>query len=275
MQYEGLVGIVGVGHMGGACARAWLTKSLLLPEQLVLIERDAIKVNDLRGVRGWNVVTEQAKIRECELVFLATKPQDFAAAAVQLRQLMRPGQTIVSFLAGVPLADLATALGEGPTFVRVMPNINSTILAGMSVWFQGPGVPPPHAEVIERLLQGIGVALEVTSEGLIDAATAVSASGPGYIFYLIEHMVRAAEQLGFSREEADVLVAQTVAGSIAMWRESKLEPEELRAMVTSRGGTTAAALEVFERGYLGKILQAGMRRADERCRELAELAKSK
>ncbi len=267
--FAGKVGLIGVGNMGGACARAWLSKGLLTAEQMVLVERDGVKVRDLESSLGWKVRTNADLIRDCVIVFLAMKPQDLAGAAATIRPFLREGQTVVSLLAGIPIVKLAELLGSGPRYVRVMPNINSTILAGMSVWCRGSAVEESHAGAIARLLEGVGGALEVGNEALIDAATAVSASGPGYIFYIIEHMVAAAEQLGFSRAEADILVAQTIAGSVAMWRESKLEPEELRAMVTSKGGTTAAAIEVFEKGYLGKILKAGIVRADERCRELA------
>lgn len=268
-KFEGKVAIVGVGNMGGACARAWLSKGIVAASQLVLIERDEVTARDLRNSLGWNVRTKPEELGDCAIVFLAMKPQDLGSTAVTLRPLLKAGQTVVSFLAGIPVAKLSELLGTTLRFVRVMPNINSTILAGMSVWCRGPGVEDAEAKVIAQLLDGIGDTLEVRSEALIDAATAVSASGPGYIFYIIEHLVAAAEQLGFSRAEADRLVAQTIAGSVEMWRESKLEPEELRAMVTSKGGTTAAAIEVFEKGYLGKVLRAGIRRADERCRELA------
>jgi pyrroline-5-carboxylate reductase len=274
-NFSGKVGIIGVGNMGGACARAWLAQGRLPPERLVLVERDELKAHDLRSTLGWEIDGNERAIGGCAIVFLAMKPQDLAGAAAGLREHLHSGQTVVSLLAGVPFSTLRALLGDEPRFVRVMPNINAAIRAGMSVWCRGPGVDSVHAVMIGNLLEGIGGALEVKEEALIDAATAVSASGPGYIFYIIEHMVGAAEKLGFSRAEADELVAQTIAGSVAMWRESKLEPEELRAMVTSKGGTTAAAVEVFERGYLGKILKAGIARADERCRELAELAKVK
>lgn len=267
-EFEGKVAVVGVGNMGGACARAWLSKGVVAADQLVLVERDEGKAEDLRRALGWNVRTSAAELGDCAFVFLAMKPQDLGAAAATLRPVLHGGQAVVSFLAGVPLSTLAELLGAAPHFVRVMPNINSRILAGMSVWCRGLGVKDAQAKVIAQLLDGIGDALEVRSEALIDSATAVSASGPGYIFYMIEHLVAAAEQLGFSRGEADRLVAQTIAGSVEMWRESNLEPEELRAMVTSKGGTTAAAIAVFEKGHLGAVLRAGVLRADERCREL-------
>jgi pyrroline-5-carboxylate reductase len=167
------------------------------------------------------------------------------------------------------VARLAELLGPSHGYVRAMPNINAAVFAGMTVWYAESTVPPPHCTIVERLLGGIGALLRVEKEALIDAATAVSASGPGYVFYIIEHMVRAAERLGFGPPAAHQLVAETLAGSVAMWRASPLTPPELRALVTSKGGTTAAAIEVFEKGSLGEILEAGIVRADERCRELA------
>ena len=263
------VGLIGVGNMGGACARAWLSKKIVPAADLVLVERDGVKVGELTGTLGVAVDVNADRIASCDLVFLAFKPQDFAGSAAALRPHLRSGQVVISLLAGTTITQLQRELGSVQEVVRVMPNINSTIGRGVSVCFAGPGVTAEQQGAIVRLLNGVGTAFFVHDEALIDAATAVSASGPGYIFYIIEHMVGAAESLGFNRAEADKLVAETIAGSIAMWQESKLEPEELRAMVTSKGGTTAAAIEVFERGYLGKILKAGILRADERCRELA------
>jgi len=263
------IGIIGVGNLGSACVRAWLTKGLIAAEDLVLVERDATRCAALSSAHACAVSSDPASVRDCTIIFLAIKPQDLGAAVAPLRGHLATGSTVVSLLAGMPLARLTDYFGPNRGYVRAMPNINATVFAGMTVWCAGAAATPTHCGVVERLLGGIGAVLRVENEALIDAATAVSASGPGYVFYIIEHMIQASERLGFTPDQAHQLVAETLAGSVAMWRASPLTPVELRALVTSKGGTTAAAIEVFERGSLGQILEAGMIRADERCRELA------
>ena len=154
--------------------------------------------------------------------------------------------------------------------VRVMPNIPAQVGEGMNVYYAEPGVTPVQLAAVEALLKASGEAMAVRSEDAIDAATAVSGSGPAYVFYMAEHWMKQAESLGFTAEEAARLVQQTLLGATVLWKEVKLPVATLRQQVTSKGGTTAAALESFENRAVGASLREGIEKAYRRAKELAK-----
>ncbi len=264
------VALIGGGNMGFAFAQSIISKKVINPGSLVIAEREAEKRELIQRATGC-LVTEAPNelIRNCSIIVLAVKPQDFHSAAQALHTWIQHDQVILSFMAGVTLERLSNELGSPPYLVRSMPNLPFQIGIGMTVYITSPDLPDDRRSDAEILLNACGDSLQVFNEDLLNSATAVSGSGPGYVFYLIEQFLKSAAALGFSKEESKLLVEKTLRGSIELWSKSEHSANELRAMVTSRGGTTAAAVEVFEAGRLGEVFQHGLTRARDRSRELS------
>ena len=262
--------IIGGGNMGSIFAQALCGKKMLAPEDLLFVEAREERCEELRRTFGCRAfVRPDESLAECEVVILAVKPQDASCACAKMSSYIRSAQIVLSIMAGITLQQLAGWLPSAAALVRCMPNLPTKIGEGVSVFFPSPRVAPQQKTKIQEILECLGLALPVSEESLIDAATAVSGSGPGYLFYIIENYAAAAEKLGFSAEQAKNLIYQTIRGSIEMWRAGSLAPAELRAMITSKGGTTAAAVSRFEEGKLGQVLQIGIHAAFSRAKELA------
>lgn len=261
---------IGGGAMGFALARAALARKLIGPQELLVIDRDEKQCQRAKAELGaLTALTVDASLREYDLVVLAVKPQDAFSACHPLQGLLQERQLLISIMAGITREQLKNLLSGHAKIVRAMPNLPAQVSCGMTVFCPSSELTPEDLQNSENLFSAVGAALRVDDEALLDAATAVSGSGPGYVFYFVEHMITAAQRLGFSPAEAQLLVSQTLRGALELWRSSGKTPAELRGMVTSKGGTTYAALEVFASGRLGEVLEQGILRATERSRELS------
>jgi len=173
---------------------------------------------------------------------------------------------VISVLAGVPVSKLQEALGEGPTIVRVMPNLPALIGQGMSVVASDCG-EPSQIELVKSILETVGEVV-VLPEKHLDATTALSGSGPGYVYLFIEALAEAGETVGLPREAARKMAERTFIGACRLLETSSEPPEELRRRVTSPGGTTEAGLMAFEELGLRDIFKAALERSTERAAEL-------
>lgn len=258
---------VGGGNMGRALAAALIRQGVSKPANVLVIDPDET-ARELSGRLGCAVAeAPDARVADAPVVLLAVKPQQAPAAMAAVKPRLSDGQVVVSIMAGVTMKALQDGL-EHSAVVRVMPNTPAQVGLGMNVYHAAPAVTARQLEAVESLLSASGEVLAVKSEDAIDAATAVSGSGPAYVFYVAEHWMQAARKLGFTEEEAAQLVQQTLVGATALWKNQNVPPATLREQVTSKGGTTAAALEVFRSRGLGEALEAGVARAYERAREL-------
>lgn len=263
------LGIVGGGNMGAAYAQALLQRG-------VIESRADIAIVESREERRLELVNNldlpssasYEGLRRSDVILLATKPQDFSCAARELVPLLRPEQLVLSIMAGVTLGAIGAELGGHARLVRAMPNTPVQIGRGMTVYACPEGSDAVALQLAEKVLSATGACLRLQREDLLNAATAVSGSGPAYVFFFIEHMLRAARELGFSQQEADLMVGETLAGALELWRQSGKRPEELRGMVTSKGGTTEAALRVLIEREFGEILVSALKRAEARSKEL-------
>ena len=204
-----------------------------------------------------------------QLVILAIKPQHAKEALRGLASYMRD-QLFLSIMAGVPMRALASLLGT-KKIVRSMPNMPAQIGEGMTVWCAATGVSEAEKQSARAVLRLLGREIEVRDEIMIDAATALSGSGPAYVFDFAAHLIAAARELGFSAETAKLLVAQTLKGSAQLLMESPEDAAALRQKVTSKGGTTEAAFEVLDKKDFGAAFSEALRRAHERAKALARL----
>ncbi len=204
-----------------------------------------------------------------DLVVLAIKPQTLPYVAPELKEVLSEGNTVVSIIAGATIKTLTGGLGHA-SIIRVMPNTPAQIGEGMSVWTATNSVSKENRDGTGALLRTLGKEVYVPDEKLIDMATAVSASGPAYVFLFIEAMIDAAVYLGMARDMARTLVLQTVLGSTRLVEETGRHPAELKDMVTSPGGTTIEALKAFEDGGFRATVFNAVNAAYEKSKALGE-----
>ena len=224
----------------------------------------------LRDKYGVDTKTSNAEaIAGADVVVLAIKPQTLPQAMPDLAGKLKPSQLVLSIIAGAKMATLAAGL-KHDRIVRVMPNTPAQIGEGMSVWTATPKVTGRQRQMAARILKRIGNEIFVTDERLLDAVTAVSGSGPAYFFLFVESLIDAAVEIGLDRDMARVMVLQTMLGSGHLIQKSGRTPAELREMVTSKGGTTAAALAVFEQGDFRGLVKRAIAAAHRRSRELGQ-----
>jgi len=204
-----------------------------------------------------------------KIVMLCTKPQMMGGAVTSLKAVLQTSQLIVSIAAGLSTGFIARELSEARAWriVRVMPNTPMLYGTGATAICKGQHASDYVLSRVRGIFQSASKVIEV-EEPLMDAVTAVSGSGPAYFFYLVENMIAAAVELGLSPEQAKALVVQTATGAAKMLSASTDSAAELRAKVTSPGGTTQAALEVFHKAELGTIVQRAIAAAEQRGREL-------
>lgn len=224
-----------------------------------LAERHGIQVTD----------DNRDAAHRADIVVFALKPQSLPKVLPTLRGALRPGDLVVSIIAGATIATFRDTLGHG-AIVRAMPNTPAQIAEGTTVWTGTEAVTDLQREQVRGLLGALGHDHYMADEKYLDMATALSGTGPAYCFLLLEAMVDAGVHLGFPRRVAEELVLQTMLGSTLFAMQSGKHLAELRNMVTSPGGTTAAALRALERGGLRTVLSDGIWAAYERARDLGK-----
>lgn len=203
------------------------------------------------------------------VVLLCVKPQRINGVLKELRGVVKPTHLVVSIIAGARIEKLSEELAD-ELIVRAMPNTPSQIGKGMTVWTCSASVGDQHREMVRKMLSALGSELHVETENMIDMATSLSATGPTYIFMVMEAMTDAGVHLGFSREVSKELVQQTMLGSVLFAMESHKHPAELRNMVTSPGGTSAEAIYQMEKGSLRTVLSKAIHAAYKRSVELGK-----
>ena len=259
------VAIVGGGVMGEAILAGAIDRGVLAPADVTVVELIAERRETLAARHGVATTAEAGgALAEADLALLAIKPQELHTLAGRLRE----EALLLSIMAGVRIATLAARFGGHERIVRAMPNTPAAINAGMSVWTATAPVGEAQRETVRGLLGAIGRELFVADEGKLDMATALSGSGPAYVFLFIEALIDAGVAIGLSAEEAEAMTMQTLAGSAAYAQVSEFPPEVLRERVTSKGGTTAAGLHELDRGEVRALIAACVRAACERSREL-------
>lgn len=274
---------VGCGVMAEAIIAGLLRRELVPAAQIVGSHPRAARREELYakyGVRIFEsnreaVLAAAATEREGEarsgtsLVILAVKPQRLGKVLQELKGSLHPGQLLVSIVAGTTSNKIADELGH-PAVVRTMPNTPSQIGQGMTAWTGTAAVSETQERAVCAMLEALGKTMRVENERQIDMATALSATGPTYIFLVMEALVDAGVHMGFSRHAAQELVQQMMLGSVMFAMESHKHPAELRNMVTSPGGTSAEAIYQMEKGGLRTVLSKAVWAAYQRAEALGE-----
>jgi pyrroline-5-carboxylate reductase len=267
---ERSIATVGSGVMAEAIIAGLLRGRLVSPGQVVASHPRAERRDALESRHGIRTVdSNAAAIEGADIVLLAIKPQMLARVGRELRGALRPGQLVISILAGATTRALTGHLAHAAV-VRSMPNTPAQLGRGMTVWYATPDTTPDQRAQAAALLGALGVEIEVDDEKLVAMATAVSGTGPTYVFLVMEALIDAAVHLGFARHVAHDLVVETLEGSTLFAKQSGMHPAELRNMVTSPGGTSAAALHQLESGRLRTVLSDAVWAAYKRTVELGE-----
>jgi pyrroline-5-carboxylate reductase len=261
--------LAGAGKMGAAMLQGWLDRGLPADSVVVMEPSPSPELLYLQSERGFALNSAERKAPD--LLVLAVKPQMLLAAAPSLQSLGGPDTLVVSVIAGKTIADLAARFPEPRAFVRVMPNTPAAVGRGAAAGAANPAVTATQRGWTETLMRAVGVFEWVEDEGLIDAVTALSGSGPAYAFALAEAMAKAGEAIGLPPDLAMRLARATVEGAgELMFREPTLSAARLRENVTSPGGTTAAALAVLKApDGLDALMVRAVQAARDRASELS------
>lgn len=269
LPLPGPIVLIGAGNMGGAMALGWI-RSGIAASSIIACDPNPPEAMKSRFVEaGINIVPAAPGNIEAGVIFVAVKPQVMEAVLPAYRSLIGPETTVISIAAGKPLAFLGAQLGDA-AMVRAMPNTPAMIGRGVTGAFANARVSEAQRKLVHSLLEVSGPVEWVESESLIDAVTALSGSGPAYVFYLVECMAEAGRKLGLPADLAMRLARATVSGAGELLHQSPDDAAVLRKNVTSPGGTTAAALDVLmaESG-MQPLFDAAINAARDRAEELA------
>jgi pyrroline-5-carboxylate reductase len=260
--------LAGAGKMGGAMLAGWLARGLD-PRRVCVIEPHPSGEISALAAKGIRLNPSPKDAGNAATLVVALKPQTFGEAGAELKPFAGPSTLVVSIMAGTTIASISKACGG--SVVRAMPNTPAAIGRGITVAVAADNVSAAQRAVADSLLRATGSVEWIDDENLMDAVTAVSGSGPAYVFLLAEELARAGVEAGLPPELATKLARETVAGSGELLHRSDLPSATLRQNVTSPGGTTAAALEVLMgKGGLQSLLTRAVAAATKRSRELAK-----
>ncbi|MEM8582787.1 MAG: pyrroline-5-carboxylate reductase [Bacteroidota bacterium] len=262
--------IVGGGNMGLTYARSLIRAHITDHDQLMILERLPEKAEALRSLNLGRVYLDASGcINEADLIILAVKPQDSPELFNRLKPLAHPQQVYLSIMAGIKMSAIREQLGV-TKIIRAMPNLPAQIGMGMTAYTATPDVTRIELVLVQNLLNTTGKAIYVEDEAFIDSTTAISGSGPAYVFYFMDAMMNAARQMGFDEPQAELLVAQTFRGAVELYAKNDLSCSEWIAKVSSRGGTTEAAMNTFRQTSVYEDIVSGAEAALVRARELGE-----
>jgi len=265
------IGFIGSGNMAEALIKGIITAKLYRPVDIFISDVRPDRLTFM--VKQYNVQKSDSNAdlaAKVDILILSVKPQNMTEALQSIKAAVRPDMLVISIAAGVRITKIAAVLGN-MAMVRVMPNTPALIGEGASALFANEKAKPMFQKAT-AIFSAVGKSVVVDDEGLIDAVTAVSGSGPAYYFLLMEEMIEAGGKLGLPDDVAKDLVLQTAKGAalLAVEADSRGEsPEQLRRKVTSPGGTTEAALKELAEGKYGPLIEAAITKARDRSRELS------
>lgn len=268
----GTVGFIGGGNMAEAIVRGLVARGVVPAAQVTVSDPSEVRrtlLADGFGVRA--TASNEEVVGNARIIVLAVKPQMMAQALAPVAAGFRADQVVISIAAGLRTDTLDALCSRIPAIVRVMPNTPALVGQGVSALCAGPRAGAAHLALAETLFATVGTTVRV-EEDMMDAVTAVSGSGPAYVFYWMEAMLKAAGDLGFAPAQARQLVYETLTGAAALAKASDEPPEVLRARVTSKGGTTEAAINHLESTRVRDHLADAVKAAAERSRALSRLA---
>ena len=264
------IGFLGAGKMATALAKGFINAKLVKPAQITAADPYESARKHFAAETGAKTVSDnKSAAKVATVLFLATKPDQTGAALAEISEAFTEKHLLISIAAGVTLTKLEGGLPDGARVIRVMPNTPALVGAGASAFAVGKHATAADAELAQKLLSAVGVAMQV-KESLLDAVTGLSGSGPAYVYQFIEALSDGGVAAGLPREVATKLAAQTVLGGARMVLETGQHPGALKDQVTSPGGTTIEGLHELEKGKLRGVVMSAVRAATEKAKKLGQ-----
>lgn len=269
MLNEKKIAIIGGGKMGSIIAQGLISQKIVSGNYLTVTDVDAGRLEFIRSSMGLQVSSDNKQTaKNADIIILAVKPQNMAATVKEIASAVNKTKTVISIAAGLTTAFFEEHFAKGIRVVRVMPNTPLMASAGATAVTKGANATDEDIKLARIIFDALGITVEV-EEKLMDAVTGLSGSGPAYCFVMIEALSDAGVQMGLPRDLALKLAAQTMLGSAKLCLEGKLHPAQLKDMVTSPAGTTAAGLQALEEGKIRATLISAVEAATKRSKELA------
>lgn len=264
------IGFLGAGKMAAALARGFVNAEIVFPREMMAADPSETARKYFADATGAKAVAANLEpVQFARVLILATKPDQVAPVLMEISPSLTKGHLLISIAAGVSLAKLEAVLPPGARVIRVMPNTPALVGAGASGFALGKAATTADGELAKNLLSAVGVAMQV-KEGLLDAVTGLSGSGPAYVYQFIEALSDGGVAAGLPRDIATKLAAQTVLGAAKMVLDTGQHPGALKDQVTSPGGTTIDGLYELEKGKLRGTVMSAVRAAAEKSKKLGQ-----
>lgn len=272
MKDSYIIGIIGAGNMGEALIKGLLRSQLVRSYEIIASGRRRARTFRLEKTYGIHTTRNNKEVMAAtDTVILAVKPQNIDDLMAQIRSNVTKNHLIISIAAGVDIKKLRLGLGPKPKLIRVMPNLPAVVDQGVSAIFCGPRIAERYRRFAHQIFQAVGTTVDIREEKLMDVITGLSGTGPAYIFALMEAMAAAGRRLGLTPKLAQALTLQTILGAAELASQTKVDPQTLRKRVTSKKGTTWAAMKVFKRRRFWELLGEAIDAATKRARQLRRL----
>lgn len=247
--------VIGAGNMGLTYAEGMSKSKLLKKKNIMVLDNSEEKLEELNEISHFDAFKElEDCVPKADIIFIAVKPYHAEGLFKSIKPFVKPGQVIVSIMAGVNIENIKK-YSSLTKVVRAMPNLPAQIGKGLTSYVTSAEVTRIEKLTIESLLDTTGKSMEVDTEKFIDASTGISGSGPAYVFYFMQSMMEAALQMGFSKKDSTVLVSQTFTGAVELFNQSNLSPNSWMEKVASKGGTTRAALDSMEENNVNELIK--------------------
>jgi pyrroline-5-carboxylate reductase len=264
--------IIGGGNMGLTFAKSFLKTHIVSKENMLILEKSPEKADELRKLDIGTVYGKTGDyITTADLIILAVKPQDTSALFSIIEPYIDEQQVVLSIMAGVKIETIASQLGTDK-IIRAMPNLPAQIGAGMTVFTSSEAVTRIELVMVQNLLNSTGKSIYKESEDMIDASTAISGSGPAYVFFFMQSLIESAKEMGFSQSESELLTFQTFRGAVELYNKNEISCEDWINKVSSRGGTTEAAFNKLEDFEISDKFKIAVGQALVRAKELSQLS---
>lgn len=265
------IGVIGAGNMGRALIGGLVKACIVAENQIIASRRNYKELLNLQDQYGIRITTDNRELTQnSDIILIAVKPQILPDVMSEIKDVLTQDKTLISIAAGISTELIERLAGRELPVIRVMPNIPALTGEGISPYCLGRHATDSHALMVTEIFSAVGVTVRIQEE-LMDPATAISGTGPAYVFYLMEALIDAAVALGFPQIVARALIRQTFYGAAKLISETTKTPTQLRLMVTSPQGTTHAAISYLESKEFSTLIKAAVDRANIRAKELGAM----
>jgi pyrroline-5-carboxylate reductase len=263
------IAIIGGGKMGSIIAQGLIGHKILSGRDIIVTDIDSARLDFIRSTMGLQVSQDNINsAKNTDIIVIAVKPQNMAATLTEFSSVIDTSKVVISIAAGITTNFIEASLAKGVRVVRVMPNTPALVGEGAAAVARGSCATTDDIKLTRAIFDAVGISVEI-NENLMDAVTGLSGSGPAYFFLIIEALIDAGVKMGMPHDLAAKLAMQTMLGAARLCLQSDKQPAELREMVTSPGGTTAAGLKVLEEGNIRATIVSAVEAATKRSKELA------